>query len=126
MSKKYKHKVAYSLLTYCCSDCGKKDMIWNSRDGLAPTLVACSRCKKHSKISKFSSTKHRPYYKPITGMRIIADQTEEEFRKNVAEMVDVFWNDPSYTGIKTKYGTKQNMISMVDFTPGQPSLEMVK
>lgn len=43
---KHKHKEAFCEMTYKCNSCNKKEIIWNSRDGITPFVVSCRYCGK--------------------------------------------------------------------------------
>lgn len=37
---------AFHNMQYSCDECGHSEMIWNSRDGVTPFLLSCSKCGK--------------------------------------------------------------------------------
>lgn len=40
----HQHTEAFWLMTYICQDCGHKEVIWNSRDGVTPFGTRCMAC----------------------------------------------------------------------------------
>lgn len=40
----HRHVEAYCLMLYVCADCGHKERIWNSRDGVTPFGLSCPSC----------------------------------------------------------------------------------
>lgn len=40
----HNHAEAFCLMWYQCKDCGAKERIWNSRDGVTPFGMRCPSC----------------------------------------------------------------------------------
>ena len=40
----YNHREAFCLMEYCCEECTHVEIIWNSRDGVAPSGTTCPSC----------------------------------------------------------------------------------
>lgn len=43
-SEKYEYKTAFCIMLYQCELCGKKEELWNSRDGVTPFIINCVSC----------------------------------------------------------------------------------
>lgn len=77
----YKHKEAFCLMWYACKDCGHRERIWNSRDGVTPFGILCRSCGKFANHVEWQRDECRPDYKPIKGQHIFRDGTPEEAEK---------------------------------------------
>lgn len=78
MSTKYNHKEAFCLMTYLCPKCGHREVLWNSRDGVTPFMIPCSKCESHEMAHiNFYHDLPAPNHVPKVGQRIFTDLTVE-------------------------------------------------
>jgi hypothetical protein len=75
MMSKYKHGEAFCLMVYEAED-GERETLWNSRDGVTPFMIT-SRSGKRMQHIDWRSDKATPDFKPLSGMRVFVDATEE-------------------------------------------------
>ena len=72
------HKEAFALMWYGC-DCGHRERIWNSRDGVTPFGTACPSC---GQVSLHHVDWHldvrSPDYALLKGQRFWRDGTADE------------------------------------------------
>lgn len=73
------HKEAFCLMWYRCDECGHKERIWNSRDGVTPFGCACPSCGGltlyHTEFDKDVAV---PDHKLHRGQKFWRDGTPEE------------------------------------------------
>lgn len=66
---KHNHREAFWLMLYTCKDCGHKEKIWNSRDGVTPFGTTCTICGEMDMIHTGPST-YEPDFIPQPGQYI--------------------------------------------------------
>lgn len=71
------HKEAFALMWYGC-ECGHRERIWNSRDGVTPFITACPSCGE-SELQHiwWNKDETNPSHKPFHGQRVWIDMTRE-------------------------------------------------
>jgi hypothetical protein len=68
---------AFCLMWYRC-ECGHKERIWNSRDGVTPFCMACPSCNKPAmQHVDWHLDKYSPDHKPYIGQRMWIAMTWE-------------------------------------------------
>lgn len=50
----FEHMEAFCLMWYQCEECTYRELLWNSRDGVTPFCIPCSKCGKVSQHTTFS------------------------------------------------------------------------
>lgn len=75
----YKHAEAFCLMAYAC-DCGARETIWNSRDGVTPLGgVYCSSCGYPTmQHVDWNADRPDPSHKLYDGQRFFRDGTADE------------------------------------------------
>lgn len=82
----YPHE-AFALMEYGCEECGKVEIIWNSRDGVTPFMVDCPFCHGTMQHINWSHDRFTPNYIPPIGSRVFFSCT------NIHEVIqEVFDN----------------------------------
>jgi len=120
----YQHAEAFALMAYQCEKCGRRERIWNSRDGVTPFITSCPReggCGGSMQHVDWQNDRRVVGYEPQEGERFFRDGTDEEARRSVAAIVD----DPEHPC--PEGWTRADLIeSMLEgYNPGWPKLEMV-
>ena len=103
MSTAFKHNEAFCLMTYRDEVTGKKERIWNSRDGVTPFYVG----KAHH--VEFDKDTFAPEHIPQIGDRVFVTETKASARRGAERNVEVWWADDVH-GCHAHYGTKEAMI----------------
>ncbi|MGA7781141.1 MAG: hypothetical protein WCA85_26005 [Paraburkholderia sp.] len=84
------HNEAFSLMWYAC-ECGHRERIWNSRDGVTAFCMACPSCGEASlKHVNWNLDKYAPSHAPLAGQRVWISLTREralEIAKRTVERV---------------------------------------
>ena len=83
----YKHVEAYCLMWYACERCGRKERLWNSRDGVTPFSIGCPDCGGTMQHVAWDLDDCQPEYTPYEGQRIFGDMTEEKKREYAVKML---------------------------------------
>lgn len=74
----YQHGEAYMLMTYACN-CGHRETIWNSRDGVTPFGMECPSCGQQSLLHvEWQRDVRAPNHKLHRGQRFWRDGTPDE------------------------------------------------
>lgn len=83
----FQHPEAFALMEYGCEECGKVEIIWNSRDGVTPFMVGCPFCQGTMQHINWSHDRFTPNYIPPIGSRVFFSCT------NIHEVIqEVFDN----------------------------------
>lgn len=73
------HAEAFCLMWYACRDCGAKERIWNSRDGVTPFGMSCASCGSSDMLHEhWGLDVYAPEHKLRDGQRFWRDGTAEE------------------------------------------------
>ncbi|MCA8017780.1 hypothetical protein [Burkholderia metallica] len=72
------HAEAHALMWYAC-ECGHRERIWNSRDGVTPFAIPCPSCGAVTlyHLNPFADEADASY-KPHEGQRVFVDMTREQ------------------------------------------------
>src|SRR5690606_2697498 len=78
----YVHGEAYCLLRFVCTnpECGKAEVIWNARDGIAPAVVECRYCGRAARHEPSAVDQRIPDREPRVGERVFIDLTVDRAR----------------------------------------------
>lgn len=86
---KYRHGEAFALMWYAC-ECGHRERIWNSRDGVTPFGCTCPSCGKIMRHPDFKLDEHAPDHQLRRGQSFwrdgTADEAEAIMRRRIASM----------------------------------------
>lgn len=75
---KHKHCEAFCLMQYAC-ECGHRETIWNSRDGVTPFGIACPSCGQPSlRHVEWHLDEFAPDHRLNDGQRFFRDGTPDE------------------------------------------------
>lgn len=87
----FKHSEAYKLMNYQCQECGHHEVLWNSRDGVTPFSINCSKCNDPSGSVHIDwhSDRFSPFFRPTKGQRYFADMTRERARELANRNADI-------------------------------------
>jgi len=95
MSYLFRH--AFCLVTYVCTNCQTKEIIFNSRDGQVSIFISCAKCGEVAGLDSHLS-RYCPNFKPGPGMRVFVDTTKESFlKKNQKRIDDMLEKFPNFT-----------------------------
>lgn len=79
MAGTYKHKEAFALMWYRCDECGHRERIWNSRDGVTPFGISCPSCGGHDLLhADWHFDDREPDYEAHAFQRFFRDGTADE------------------------------------------------
>lgn len=94
---KYNHAEAFCLMWYRCDDCGHRERIWNSRDGVTPfggmTCTSCGRAGLGGGLrheAPFSADQPAPDHKLIVGQQFFRDGTAADAISIIKRRIVVF------------------------------------
>ena len=116
--KEYRHKEAFTVMQYQCDTCGKVEKLWNSRDGVTPFMVTCSRCSNTMKHINFHQDKCRPDYLPDVGMRVFVDITPQISEVLVRAQVGMRWDKGKYQ-MKDRWDKPEDAIKALTESHGK-------
>lgn len=72
------HAEAFCLMWYACDECGHRERMWNSRDGVTPFGTLCPSCERPSlRHTDFRLDQYAPKHTPALGQRIWVAMTRE-------------------------------------------------
>jgi hypothetical protein len=77
------HAEAFMLMTYSCEKCGHREKIWNSRDGVTPFIIACTRCSNEAKHINWQADVYASNLCPGRGQWMFIDMPEH-FKRTIA------------------------------------------
>jgi hypothetical protein len=86
----HEHGEAFCLMWYACNECGARERIWNSRDGVTPFGMGCHSCGGNEYLhSDFRSDEYAPNHQLHFEQRFWRDGTPDEaeaiMRKRIAQ-----------------------------------------
>lgn len=90
---KYKHVEAFMLMRYEGAG-GRREWIWNSRDGITPFSVQSSDGAAELQHGNWHLDRCEPLHVPSVGARVFVDLTEELARPLAIEYVGRHWDNP--------------------------------
>jgi len=71
---------------------GRREWIWNSRDGVTPFVVPAMDGGELTH-GNWHLDRYEPHYVPAVGSRVFVDATEESMRPEAEEYVEKWWDD---------------------------------
>lgn len=75
---------------------GRREWIWNSRDGITPFTVLSADGEAELTHGNWHLDRYEPLFIPPIGSRVFVDMTEEIARPLAVEYVDRHWAAPEY------------------------------
>lgn len=90
----HQHGEAFMLMQYACKDCGHRETIWNSRDGVTPFGCSCPSCGKTLLHTEWQRDVYAPNHKLNKGQGFWRDGTPDEaeaiMRRRIEQMRDKY------------------------------------
>lgn len=125
---KYVHGEAFCLMWYAC-ECGHRERIWNSRDGVTPFAMGCPSCGGASlRHVSWDLDKPAPDHKPHFGQGIWRDGTPDDAERFMTARLDKCVGTP----YEVDAARRAEIIESVrqskepgEFGPGWPMFERV-
>lgn len=108
----YKHKEAFCLMQYQCKECGRIDVVWNSRDGVTSFVINCLQCEVSGNTLaemthiNWHLDKCVPDHIPEAGQRVFIDMPLNVKQLYAKVKVNKFWDHPIYP-ISEMHETKE-------------------
>lgn len=120
----HSHGEAFMLMTYAC-DCGHRETIWNSRDGVTPFGMNCPSCGGSTlRHVDWQRDVYAPDHKPHKGQRFWRDGTPDEaeaiMRRRIASMRDQYPCSPEKEAELIRWARE----GKDEFQPGWPTLDI--
>lgn len=85
------HGEAFCLMWYACKNCGHRERIWNSRDGVTPFGMGCPSCGGWDMLHvNFGLDQYAPEHKLHYGQRFWRDGTPDEAEAIMRERIESF------------------------------------
>lgn len=121
----HQHGEAFMLMRYVCKNCGHDELIWNSRDGVTPFGVGCSKCDKGiANHIDWGWDAYVPNHRLRHKQRFFRDGTTDEAVKSMERRFEAMKDD-----YPLEPGEKEEMLSVIrknestEFLPGWPFIE---
>lgn len=117
----YDHGEAFCVMEYQCEGCGKKESLWNSRDGVTPFVVGCTDCKGEMRHCNWGGDRCDPDYVPKPGQRVFIDLAKEVNEIYCKIRVDRFWDHPNHL-MREMFKNKSEAVDKLseDMHEGEP------
>ena len=81
------HKEAFALMWYGC-ECGHRERMWNSRDGVTPFGLTCPSCgQQNLRHINWQLDQPAPQHFPHKGQRVWRDGTPDEAVEIMAKRI---------------------------------------
>ena len=121
------YQESFCLMWYKCGFCGRRERIWNSRNGVTPFMVSCTSCDGTMQHVNWELDKFTPDYKPKKGERIFIDWTREAAENFYREQLEDWWDNGDYP-MSERYETKEAALEslMENWNPEDPAIETIK
>lgn len=107
---RHMHGEAFHLMRYEGAG-GRREWIWNSRDGVTPFCVV-SRDGVEMQHGNWHLDRYEPRYVPKVGERVFVDMTEELARPYAADHVERYWDHAEYP-MREMYASKDEAVDAV-------------
>lgn len=121
-----KQPEGFCLMKYRAEDGSCEEIIWNSRDGVTPFIVA-SRDGKPMQHVDWEGDRYAPHHIPKVGSRVFVDATMESCIEGRRAFAERHWNDPKYP-MSERWESKAQAIGelahtdLMAFAPHTPRL----
>lgn len=124
---KHIHGEAFNLMTYFCKDCGHKEIIWNSRDGVTPFGCGCPSCGKTLLHSDWGKDTYAPSHKLLSNQKYWRDGTPEEAEAFMRKRIELYRDKyPISTGEAEKLYRQAREGTLSEFQKGWPMLDVAR
>jgi len=113
----------YTVMIYKCEDCGKDELIINSRIGVTPFAVNCTLCDGTMYHVHWDKDCETESIEIDDDDRVFVGMTIDVFKKIVVERVNIFWYSAIYQ-MSNDYKTKKEAIEslMKEYDPETPNI----
>ncbi len=101
---------AFMRMEFVCSEGCCKEVIWNSRDGLAPNVIMNRRTKHPMTHNNPAKDFYAPGYQARPGERVFVDATPDLVRPTAVQWVENKWDIPS---IRSQFSDKADFVDYV-------------
>ena len=95
MRKRHDHAETFMLMRYEGAG-GRREWIWNSRDGVTPFCVQSADGLAEMRHGNYHLDRYEPFHVPAVGARVFVDLTEELARPRAIEYVERHWDAGAY------------------------------
>jgi len=115
------HGEAFNLMTYECEKCFKKEVLWNSRDGVTPFIIGCRHCDGSALHVNWSGDLYAPKHLPKRGDRVFLTMPPEiNIILNKAKVAEC-WEQGEYP-MKERFETQEEALEVMlgDAQKGEP------
>lgn len=122
----YRHKEAFALMWYGC-DCGHRERMWNSRDGVTPFCLSCPSCGGLTLThTDWRADRRAPDHVPYGGQRVWRNGSPAEAATIMSRRIAAM----RAAGREVDEAEAERMIEDArsgqgGFTPGWPTLTTV-
>lgn len=86
----FNHAEAFCWMEYQCEKCGYRELIYNTRDGVTPFVVACSKCGGSSSHINWNRDFCDPDHKPLPGERVFVNITRDKAKEYAEKRLRLF------------------------------------
>lgn len=84
---------AFRLMWYVCKECGHKERIWNSRDGVTPFGCGCPSCGGDLYHDNWGADTYAKNHKLVHGQRFWRNGTPDEAESIMRKRIESYRND---------------------------------
>jgi hypothetical protein len=122
----YQHGEAFMLMTYLCEDCGTKEKLWNTRDGVTPFCIDCRKCNGDMNHTDWNSDvrdaqfRHQFEVGMFLTMRVFVDAADfpRMMRRKATEYVNRQWEAvewPMKNNLTNEHGAAMTKGQAIEF-----------
>lgn len=126
--QKHRHKEAFCLMWYQCKDCGHKERIWNSRDGVTPFCCKCPSCSSGMMNHEhWGLDEYAPDHQLITFQKFWRDGTPDEAETSMRRRIELLSEEYPLLdeeAAKLIADARDPTIEMGEFRQGWPYLDV--
>jgi hypothetical protein len=106
----HQHAEAFCNMKYVCQECGHSEMVWNSRDGVTPFIIGCTKCDGDMcHIGPWNKEKTHDTIPDDTTM-VFVQVFEKVAVESCTAWVDRFYDQMASDGYLEEGETKENLI----------------
>lgn len=87
----HEHAEAFCLMAYRTDDGEITEILWNSRDGITPFVIASADGRNMTHVD-WQHDRYSPDHRPTPGQRIFVTLSQERASELARERVDFYWD----------------------------------
>jgi hypothetical protein len=106
----HKHNEAFKVMIYEDGE-GRRELLWNSRDGVTPYVVATRDGKGEMHHVEWSRDRYAPDHVPEVGDRIFVDLTRDLAAERATVYVEKHWGNKEMNGVRASFSSKEEAIA---------------